>query len=284
MIVDFHTHIFKSELIKDRDIFRDDNNFSFLYSNEKAKMIDHNIMLESMKNSDIDYVVAMGIPWEKEKPCDEHNLYFREVLDISEGKIIPFGSVPMDNNANMDKWVKRIKDIGLAGIGEVAFYAEGMNKKNNDFLRRLLSSAKEYSLPVCLHVNEPVGHNYPGKYDSNLKTLYSIIQEFRDLTIILAHWGGGLLFYELMPEVKEDFENIYYDTAASPYLYKDRIFDIAIDIVGSDKILFGTDFPLISFNRYLKAVDENVENIDDRNKILGENAMRILNINKKKAV
>ncbi len=278
MIIDIHTHIFHKNVIQNKKNYLDDRTFSFLYSSEKAGMIDHETMLESMDESGIDYVAAMGFPWNEEKYCREQNVYFKEVMGLSENRIVPFGSVPLNEDADIEKHVKEIKEMGLAGIGEIAFYAEGMNNKNGDLLRRIFKAAEKYSLPVNLHVNEPVGHDYPGKYNSDLNLLYPILLEYPDVPIILGHWGGGLFFYELMPEINKAFSNIYYDTAASPFLFKEDIYDIAIRIMGPDRILFGSDFPLIKFKRYLDSIKKSVRSRKDREKIIGKNAALLLNI------
>lgn len=278
MIIDSHTHIFNSRIINNREAYLDDNTFKFLYSSDKARMVDHVSMLEAMDESNVDYVVAMGFPWDSEKYCEEQNLYFNEVIKLSGKRIIPFGSVPRNTAKDTEKWVKEIKGMGLAGIGEVAFYAGGMDDKAADFLRELLSSAGSHSLPVCLHVNEPVGHDYPGKYNPGISDLYKILLEYPGIEIILAHWGGGLFFYELMPEINRAFGNIYYDTAASPFLYKEQIYDIAIQIIGPGRILFGSDYPLIKFDRYIKQISGNVNKEENREKILGKNAMRLFKI------
>ncbi|MDY6970220.1 MAG: TatD family hydrolase [Spirochaetota bacterium] len=278
MIVDFHTHIFSSDLIKQRNRYIDDKNYSFLYSDEKAKLIDHNIMLRAMDDSGIDHVVIMGFPWENEKYCQEQNQYFKDVFVLSKGRIIPFASVPLSINTNIEEWVKGIKDLGLFGIGEIAFYSDGMNKTNSAILRKIFESAQIYSLPVCLHLNEPVGHDYPGKYEPDLNVIYSILKDFPELTVVLAHWGGGILFYEMMPEVREAFRNVYYDIAASPFLYSNDIYDVAIKILGSEKILFGSDYPLIRFERYLTDIEKNVKDEKHRKNIIGENARRILKL------
>jgi predicted TIM-barrel fold metal-dependent hydrolase len=86
----------------------------------------------------------------------------------------------------------------------------------------------------------------------------------------------GLPFYELMPEVAKAMTNVYYDTAASPLLYSKRIYAIASEIVGAGKILFGTDFPLISPKRYLEEIKEAGLGEEDQKKILGFNAARLL--------
>ena len=47
-----------------------------------------------------------------------------------------------------------------------------------------------------------------------------------------------------MKEVKELSKNVYYDTAATSYLYNKDIFEISLKIIGPEKILFGSDFPI----------------------------------------
>jgi hypothetical protein len=81
-----------------------------------------------------------------------------------------------------------------------------------------------------------------------------------------------------MPEVKKAMAHVYYDTAASPFLYSPRIYAIASEIIGSDRILFGSDYPLISPRRYFKELGESVVSEDDRRKILGLNLMKLLEL------
>lgn len=278
MIVDFHTHLFNHDVCQNMERYLDDDIFNFLYNNTRSKMVDHNHLLESMKDSSIDYAVAMGFPWVNEKYCEEQNIYFSTINKLTGGKILPFGSVPPGSRGNIEAWVKDIGDKGLFGIGEVAFYADGLNEKNTIYLRNLLDAAQKYSLPVCLHVNEPVGHEYSGKYEPSFTKLYSIITEFPEVTLVLAHWGGGLLFYELMPEVSDAFKNVYYDTAASPFLYRDDIYQASVDIIGSKKILFGTDYPLIKFERYINSIEGNIDDETVKKDILYGNASGILGL------
>ncbi len=99
---------------------------------------------------------------------------------------------------------------------------------------------------------------------------------FPDSKVILAHWGGGLPLYSLMPEVAEAISNIYFDTAASPYLYNQSIFDVANRLIGADRILFGSDYPVISQNRIINQIKESGLLVEQQQKILGNNAMQLL--------
>ncbi len=276
MIIDFHTHIFPPDIIGNRSVYYNDSVFELLYSDDKSKMIDHDNLIHAMNESHIDYAVAMAFPWEKPEYCEKHNNYLKKAMSDSGNRIIPFGILPLKDKNAIDDRVKNIKESGLAGIGEIAFYSAGLDSRSSSVLEQVFDAAFRNSLPVCLHVNEPVGHNYTGKHCTDLASIYSVLENFPELTVILAHWGGGLFFYELMKEVRASLKNIYYDTAASPYLYDDSIYGTAVNITGSEKILFGSDFPLISFERYLHAINNNLDNETAKKNILGNNAAKIL--------
>ena len=127
-----------------------------------------------------------------------------------------------------------------------------------------------------IHVNEPVGHSYPGKTSLSLSRIDSFIERNPNLVIILAHWGGGLCFYEAMPEIREKYKNVYYDTAAMPFLYAPSIFKAAAALGLGKKILFGSDFPLLRISRYAQALGSSGLGAEEQELILGGNARRLL--------
>jgi uncharacterized protein len=278
MIIDFHTHLFSPEVCADRRPFLNDRQFGGLYASDRSRLVDHRGLLEAMRSAGVDRAIAMGFPWEREDHCFVQNDYFRRAHDESGGTILPFGSVPVGGTVDISAWVRDIKRAGLFGVGEIAFYRDGMTPGNIDLIRRLLAAVTDEGLPLCLHVNEPVGHLYPGKYDPGMGELYAAIACHPAATVILSHWGGGLLFYELMPEVSKALANCYYDTAASPYLYTDEIYETAMRIIGPRRILFGTDFPLLSPATYLEPIRKCIEDVEARADILGGNAARLLKI------
>ena len=121
-------------------------------------------------------------------------------------------------------------------------------------------------------------HQYPGKGQTTPDKLYRFIENFQSNVIICAHWGGGLPFYALMPEVPQVLENVYFDTAASPFLYRPDVFTAVTGLVGADKILFATDYPLIRARRLLGQVEEAGLSLADQDSILSGNAARLLGL------
>ena len=95
--------------------------------------------------------------------------------------------------------------------------------------------------------------------------------------------GGKISFGEepyesLKREVKEVIRNCWFDTAAIPFLYDNSVYIRLKEIIGIEKIVFGTDFPLLKPNRYYKEFENANLTLNHRRKILGENIKNILNI------
>jgi predicted TIM-barrel fold metal-dependent hydrolase len=165
----------------------------------------------------------------------------------------------------------------MSGIGELAFYNQDFSPKSITALEDIMSLSRQYDVPALIHTNEPIGHDYPGKTSMSLRQIYALVQRYPSNRIVLAHWGGGVLFYGLMKkEVREVLKNVWFDTAASPYLYHPEIYRIAGEIVGVEKILFGSDYPLISPSRYFRDMAESGLPKTSIEMISGTNASRLL--------
>ncbi len=141
-----------------------------------------------------------------------------------------------------------------------------------------VETLRRYNLLLLVHASEPVGHIYPGKGAATPGRLYPFIAAFPDLPVVCAHWGGGLPFYALMPEVRQALENVYFDTAASSFLYRPEIYAIVAGLVGGDRVLFGSDYPVMSAGRILREIEASGLDEKTRGEILAGNARRLLGI------
>jgi predicted TIM-barrel fold metal-dependent hydrolase len=277
MIIDCHTHIFPEEVRKDRETFcKMDEAFSFIYKSSKAKMVGAEDLIASMDESGIDHSVICGFPWSQSDLCSFHNHYLMESASRYSSRLIAFVSLLFSNPDWSGKELDRAVKAGARGVGEIAFYRDEMTSHDILLMKPILTEMERQGIPLLLHTNETIGHSYPGKGSTPLERFYELILSHPNLPIILGHWGGGLPFYELMPEVAKVMANVYYDTAASPFIYSEKIYAIARQILGAEKILFGTDFPLISPRRYFKELEESGLTRQDREKILGINFSKLI--------
>jgi hypothetical protein len=159
--------------------------------------------------------------------------------------------------------------LGAKGIGELAFYESGFGEKERKDLSLLGDYAQENNLPMMIHVNEQVGHAYHGKTRMEFQELVTFVESHPGLTTILSHLGGGICFYEFMPEIKKTFVRVYYDLAAVPLLYSQAVYGFVTAYM-PDKVLFGSDYPLLSYKRYVKDMD--LLKKEERQKLLHLNA------------
>ena len=83
-----------------------------------------------------------------------------------------------------------------------------------------------------------------------------------------------------MPEVSKVMDNVYFDTAASPFLYKKDIFPLMTKLIGSNKILLGSDFPLMRAKRLINQIEESELSEDEQMAITTTNAMNLIGIDK----
>jgi len=277
MIIDFHTHIFPRDIRENREkLFPSEPAFKLLYQSAKSRLVGAVELMDVMDQNRVDKSVIFGFPWKNSAVFKPHNDYIIEMVQKYPDRFIGLGCFePSGKNAVAE--AERCIAAGIAGIGELAFYRTGIDERALDRLAPIMEMCAERDLPVLIHTNEPVGHDYHGKTPITLAQIYRLIKRFPANKIVLAHWGGGMFFFGLMKkEVKQSLKNVYFDTAASPYLYDAQIYQIAAKIIGVDKILFGSDYPLLSPNRYLSEMAEAGLTQRQLAKISGENARLLL--------
>jgi predicted TIM-barrel fold metal-dependent hydrolase len=279
VIIDCHTHIFPDEMRKDREGFcAKDQGFAAIYKNPKARMVGVEELISSMDGAGVEKSVVCGFSWSEPGLCALHNRYLLESAAKHSHRLIVFLSLLLTNPDWSAGELERGLKGGARGVGEIAFYHHEMTSHDIDAMKPVLTLMEKRGIPLLLHTNETLGHPYPGKGMTPLDRFYEIVLAFPRLPILLAHWGGGLPFYELMPEVAKAMPNVYYDTAASPFLYSKNIYAIVSQIVGPEKILFGSDFPLIPPQRYLQEVRGSGLAVEHQKKILGLNIARVLGL------
>ena len=276
MLIDCHTHLFPPEIRDARErFFPSESAFELLYGDPRSRMVGARDLITAMDADGIDRAVVFGFPWRQAEIFRRHNDYIMEAVATHQDRLIGLACFEAVHPEAADE-TRRCLEGGLRGVGELAFYENGITPVSLKELAPTMEICRERGVPVMLHTNEPVGHNYPGKAPNTLRQIYDLVRRFPENRIILAHWGGGIFFYALLKkEVKDALKNVYYDTAATPYLYDPAIWRTACEIVGAKRILLGTDYPLLTLDRYLREIEAAGMNAADRQRILGANAAEL---------
>ena len=277
MIIDFHTHIFPPWLRERRDEYiKADPCFSLLYSQPEARIATAEELLASMDEAGIGLSVVLNIGWVGQELCVKTNDYILDSVSRYPTRLVGFCAIqPRAGDAAVAE-LERCAKAGAKGIGELRSDVQGFDLTDEATMKPLVDAALQHDLIFLTHSSEPVGHEYPGKGSITPDILYSFIMTFPNLKLVCAHWGGGLPFYALMPEVAKALTNVFFDTAATVFLYKPEIFEQMSHIIGSDRILFGTDYPLMHQNRVIAQIQSSRLPEEDKARILGANAQELL--------
>lgn len=281
MIVDSHTHILPDAFRDQRDRWlRADRTFGALFDDTAALTVSAGELISEMDGAGVDVSVALGYGWTDQDAARISNDYMLAAAADHPNRVVPFCSVDPGWGDAAVAEVERCLSRGARGIGELHADTQDWSPENPDGLRRLMALAEEAAVPVVVHASEPVGHRYPGKGEITPERLLALAGAFPGVTFVFAHFGGGLPFYALMPEVAGALSNTYFDTAAAPFLYRPDVYAVSVAAAGSDRILFGSDFPLIRQGRALQEARETRLTDAELARVLGGNAAELMGVPK----
>lgn len=279
-VIDAHAHIFTPEVARGREAYVGrDLWFEHLYADPRALLVTADEITASMGAAGIAQSVVCGFPWHDPGICGEHNDYLADACARSEGRLFWLGSVSPVHRGAAAQEAARCFALGAVGVGELNADAQRFDLRSPVDLGAVVEVCVAHDKPLMLHTTEPVGHGYPGKGTATPDRLVAFLENFPLVRVVAAHWGGGLPFYELMPEVARAAERVVYDSAASTYLYRFEVFRTVLDLVGPDRVMFASDYPVLRQDRFLRRVRRTPwRDPFEARRVLGETARRVYRI------
>lgn len=139
----------------------------------------------------------------------------------------------------------------------------------------LYAECIELEIPFCLQVGHtgPMRPSEPGR---PIPYLDEVALDFPELVIVGGHVGYP--WHEEMIALATKYPNVYIDTSA----YKPRRYPTALKEYirghGKKKVLFGSNFPMISPADCLAQLDELELGEEAKKLFLGENAARVFRL------
>ena len=277
-IIDSMVHILPEEFITHREKFlKIDLTFGELFQNPNSKISNIDELLNSMKKNNIEKAICCGFGWTNKKLAKLSNDYIIQSYIKNPTKIIPFCSInPLWGDEGIDE-IERCFEMGIKGVGELHPDYQGIINCQLSELRKFFNYCENKNLPVVVHASEPIGKYYPGKGTFTSKYILELIEFFPNNKFIFSHLGGGVPFFALMKEFSNPFINSYFDTAAFSYIYDKKIIEIIKDIIGVDKIIFSSDFPVISQNRIIQDILSTNLSDTEKEDVFHKNISKLLN-------
>ena len=279
MIIDFHTHVFPPRLVEERGAYsKRDGTLAALFADPNAPMATTEDLISAMGEAGVDAAVIMGVGWTDRGIAREANDYLLESAARYSGRLVPFCSVNPAWGEDALSEIERCAASGARGVGELHPDTQGFKLGDRSLMDPFMDCVKSRNMVALTHSSEPVGHTYPGKGTVTPDVLMEFIERYPDVAIVCSHWGGGLPFYSLMPEVKRALSNAYFDSAASPFLYRASIYSVMSKVARPGSILFGSDFPLLKPGRLMRHIRAADISAEEKERILGGNAQRLLGL------
>jgi len=236
----------------------------------------------------MDYWILFGEP----KGSIEVQLKaYADLQNRHPDKIIAFTTVDPRRPDAVDIVERSIKEWGLKGLNLYPQTGYFMNEPNT---YRVLEKASELNLPVTCHTGQLGAAPLRAKYGDPIH-LDDVVQDFPDLKVTAGHMAFGWheqLFYlaGLRYNLHTDV-SAWQDVAKANYVKFCQVLRHALDRLGPQRILFGTDNPfvaaLMSTKDYADMIKDLPQNAPDGitfteaevNGILGDNAATILSLN-----
>ncbi|MCY3919889.1 MAG: amidohydrolase family protein [Chloroflexi bacterium] len=280
MIIDAHTHVFPPDLIERRaELLRDEPAFREVYADPAAKLATADDVLAVVEAGELDAAVICNFAWTDLDRIRETNDYVLDAARRSGGRLIPFCMVQgAGGEAHVRGEMERVALAGARGVGELRPEQQGYSLASGRAPSLLAWGSSAYDLQLLIHVTEPVGHRYPGKPGAPMAAFAQFLNHHPEAQVIGAHWAGGLPFYALMPEVRDDLDRVHVDTAAGGLLYDDAVFRIVGEVLGYDAILFASDYPLRDPAAEIARVRGLGLDAEAEAAILGGNLQRLLHL------
>lgn len=196
------------------------------------------------------------------------NKYIAETVEKSEGLMTGLGALHPDSET-IEADIEEIISLGLKGV-----------KMHPDFQKFCIDDKKCHKiyelcqrnkLPVLLHTGD-------SRYDySNPQRMKKVLEDFPELTVVGAHFGGWSCWKEAA-ETLSEYKNFYVDCSSSfDWLSADESKEL-VRIYGADHVLFATDFPMWNHKTELQHFTEMNLTDEENQMILYKNAIKLFNI------
>jgi predicted TIM-barrel fold metal-dependent hydrolase len=276
MIIDAHVHILPDRVRDNVGLVGATEPWFASCHSRGERLASAESLIAAMDEQEVDKAVCFTWPFAHASLCAEANDYMAACVRRFPSRLVGFGVVqPGDPEAARE--VARCASVGLTGIGEMNADAQGWALLDGSASPAVNASVAA-GMPWTLHCSEPVGREYPGKGSATPDRIVAFTEHHPELTLICAHLGGGLPLYSHIPEVHRACERLHFDTAAQPFVYEASVYRALVDGVGAERILLGSDHPLLDVPRYLRALDDAGIDGSARALISGGNAARLLRL------
>ncbi len=278
-VVDGHVHTFSSDEVSRKILTSFNKMYNIEFANPGTGTIED--VLQNMDKIGVDFTIMANFA--PAKIIHKNNCWSLETGKKYEA-LVPLVSFHPDMEEPMDILMEKYISDGAKGI-KLHPMAQGFDP-GDERLEPVYKMSAEASFPIVFHcgrVSNARLNNY-----ADIDMILPVIKKYPDIPFVLTHMADGNIGDVF--KTADMFENVYFDTSivitGYPPLLKvneqswpdNEVVEYVINKVGAERIIFGSDYPWGSpghdLDRFMGMEIEGQQ----KNMILGENAIRIFKI------
>lgn len=262
MVIDAHCHIYPDKIAEKAS--QNTGRFYDLHMEYDGKV---STLLELGQKAGIDKFVVQSVATTP-KQVSSINNFICDTVKKYPDKMYGLGTLHPESE-NIEKDIDELISLGLHGV---KLHPDIQQFKIDDYrCLEIYEICEKRGLPVLIHTGD---HRFDF---SNPNRMLPIVDIYENLTIIGAHFGGWSIWHEAAEQLC-DRKNFYVDCSSSFYALTDDEIRFLINKYGSDKVIFGTDYPMWDCKTELDRFISLGLSKDDSDKILYKNAMKVFSL------
>lgn len=260
-IIDSHCHIYPDKIAEKASLST--STFYDLPMRYDGKV---STLKQAGEKGGIDHFIIQSVA-SKPEQVSSINHFIAQSVSESDGKMTGLGTLHPDS-PDMKADVDELVSLGLRGV---KLHPDIQGFKIDDYRCLKIYELCEGRLPILFHMGDR-------RYDfSNPNRLVPILEIYENLMVIGAHFGGYSVWDEAKRELPR-FKNLFVDCSSCfPFMSDEEICD-AIKTYGSDRVLFGTDYPMWDAEEEVARLLSLGLSDDDYEKIFHKNAEKLFDI------
>jgi predicted TIM-barrel fold metal-dependent hydrolase len=260
-IIDSHCHVYPDKIAQKAS----DATATFY---ELSPSLDGRIstLLEHGERAGIEHFIVQSVATTPKQVSSINNFIAQAVAE-SGGRFTGLGTLHPDSE-DMKADVDEIIALGLKGV---KLHPDIQKVKLDDPRMHKMYELCEGRLPMLLHTGDC-------RYDnSNPNRLIPILEKYPSLTVIGAHFGGWSIWEEATKQLYT-YKNFLVDCSSSLYAISKEKAKELILAYGTDRVLFGTDYPLWTPEEEIERFMSLDLTDEQREDILYNNTAKLFNI------